>query len=278
MKTLYFALIAAWFAATSVSAEPKAQYGGYPMPSTMTMDSVQVVLQAFHDYVNSLEMINVEAGDELQQAIAAIPIEGGTPITPAQEADLRTWLYDLLVAFSVSSSDSLAAAFYLREGVNNPEAIEKLKNQLASEGLLKGETPFDILKAGHRRLLDTNGYDYYFGKVSFFNSVFEVSERQAAYSPYFTSLRESGMLPPTSTSGNSSKMKSEVQEHLQAGKPQTFVEVMFIVEEPEEFAALEGVIRTPFFFRMAWDPDKAIWRHVEIVYCIGTPYFLFSSI
>ena len=278
MKTLYFALIAAWFAASSVSAEPKAQYGGYSMHPSMPMDSLQVILQAFHDYVNSLEMINVEAGDELQQAIAAIPIKGGTPITPAQEADLRTWLYDFLVAFSVSSSDSLAAAFYLREGINNPEAIEKLKNQLASKGLLKGETPFDILKAGHRQHLDTNEYDYYFGKVSFFDSAFEVSERKTEPSPYIGSLMERGMIPPGAVSGNSPKMKSEVQEHLQAGKPQTFVEVMFIVEEPEEFAPFEGVARTPFFFRMAWDPDKAMWRHVEIVYCIGTPYFLFSSI
>lgn len=244
MKTLYFALIAVWFAATSVSAEPKAQYGGYFINHP---DSFLVVQQAFLDYVNSLEMMNVEAGDELQQAIAAIPIEGDTPITPAQEADLRTWFYDLLVAFSVSSSNSLAAAFYLREGVNNPEKIENLKNQLASKGLLKGETPFDILKAGHRRLFDTNGYDYYFGKVSFFDSAFEVFEMQAKYSPYSESLRASGMLPPIGASGNFSKMKGEVQEHLQAGKPQTFVEVMFIVEEPEEFASFEGVARTPLY-------------------------------
>ena len=278
MKTLYFALIAAWFAASSAAAEPKAQYGGYSMHPSMTMDSVQVILQAFHDYVNSLEMINVEAGAELQQAIAAIPVKGDTAITPAQEADLHAWLYDFLVAFSVSSSDSLAAAFYLREGVNNPEGIEKLKNQLASEGLLKGETPFDILKAGHRQLLDKNEYDYYFGKVSFFARAFEVSERQAEYSSYIESLIGSGMIPPAAVSSNPSKMKSEVQERLQAGKPQTFVEVMFIGEGPEEFASFEGVARTPFFFRMAWDPDKAMWRHVEIVYCLGTPYFLFSDL
>ncbi len=278
MKTLYFALIAAWFVAASVSAEPKARYGGYSMHPSMPLDSLQVVLQAFHDYVNSLEMINVEAGAELQQAIAAIPVKGDTPITPEQEADLHTWLYDFLVAFSVSSSDSLAAAFYLREGVNNPEAIEKLKDQLASKGLLKGETPLAILKAGHRQLIDNNGYDYYFGKISFFDSAFEVSEKQTENNSYFESLRVSGMLPPAAASSNFSKMKSEVQEHLQAGKPQTFVEVMFIVEEPEEFASLEGVARIPFFFRMAWDPDKAMWRHVEIVYCLGTPYFLFTYI
>ena len=214
----------------------------------------------------------------MQQVIAAIPVKGDTPITPAQEADLHTWLYDLLVAFSVSSSDSLAAAFYLREGVNNPEAIEQLKNQLASKDLLKGETPFDILKAGHRQLLDEREYDYYFGKVSFFDSAFEVSERKTEPSPYMGFLMERGMIPPAAVSSRSSKMKSEVQEHLQAGKPQTFVEVMFIVEEPEEFAPFEGAARTPFFFRMAWDPDKAMWRHVEIVYCLGTSYFLFSSI
>ena len=274
MKTLYFALIATWFASTSVPAEPKTQYGGY----SIHPDSIQASLQAFHDYVNSLEMINVEAGDELQQAIAGIPVKGDTPITPEQEADLRAWLYDFLVAFSVSGSDSLAAAFYLREGVNNPEGIEKLKNKLASEGLLKGDTPFDILKAGHRRFLDANERDYYLGKVSFFDSAFEVSERQAEYSSYFQSLAGRGMFPPRAGSGTFAKMKSEVQEHLQAGKPQTFVEFMFIVEEPEEFAAFEGAAHIPFFLRMAWDPDKAMWRLVEIVYGIGMPYFLFSSI
>ena len=43
--------------------------------------------------------------------------EPGVPITPEQEADLRAWLYDFLVAFSVSGNDSLAATFYLRGGV-----------------------------------------------------------------------------------------------------------------------------------------------------------------
>ena len=274
MKTLYFALIAAWFASTSAPAEPKAQYGGY----SIHPDSIRASLQAFHDYVNSLEMLNVEAGDELQQAIVGIPVKGDTPITPAQEADLRAWLYDFLVAFSVSSSDSLAAAFYLREGVNNPEGIEKLKNQLASEGLLKGDTPFDILKAGHRQFLDANERDYYLGKVSFLDSAFEVSERQAEYSEYIMSLMRRGMIPPGAISSTFAKMKSEVHEHLQAGKPQTSVEFMFIVEEPEEFAAFEGAAHIPFFLRMAWDPDKAMWRLVEIVYGIGMPYFLFSSI
>lgn len=273
MKTLYFALIAAWFAASSVSAEPKGHFGGY----SMHPDSLQASHQSFLDYVNSLEMINVEVGDELQQAIAGIPVTGDTSITPAQEADLRAWLYDFLVAFSVSSSDSLAAAFYLREGVNNPEGMEKLKDQLTSEGLLKGDTPFDILKAGHRQLLDTHEYEYYLGKVSFFDSAFEVSELQAKYSDYFQSLMSRGMLPLGAYSGVEAKMKSEVHEHIQAGKPQTSVEFICIIEEPEEFASFEGVKRVPFFFRMAWDPDKAMWRLVELYYGFGVKYFLFSA-
>ena len=273
MKTLYFALIAAWFAASSVSAEPKGHFGGY----SMHPDSLQASHQSFLDYVNSLEMVNVEVGDELQQAIAGIPVTGDTPITPAQEADLRAWLYDFLVAFSVSSSDSLAAAFYLREGVNNPEGMEKLKGRLTNEGLLKGDTPFDILKAGHRQLLDMHEYEYYLGKVSFFDSAFEVSELQAKYSRYFESLMSRGMLPVGPYSGVEAKMKSEVHEHIQAGKPQTSVEFICIIEEPEEFASFEGVKRVPFFFRMAWDPDKAMWRLVELYYGFGVKYFLFSA-
>ena len=85
------------------------------------------------------------------------------------------------------------------------------------------------------------------------------------------------MIPPGSVYSNESKMKSEVQDHLQAGQPQTLAEVMLIVEEPEEVAALEGA-HIPFFFRMAWDPNKAMWRHVEVVYCRGTSYFLFPYI
>ena len=45
-------------------------------------------------------MIEIEAGPELQKAIEAIPVEAGVSITPEQEAGLRDWLYDFLVAFS----------------------------------------------------------------------------------------------------------------------------------------------------------------------------------
>ena len=63
-----FALIAAWFAVSSTAvAEPKSQYGDF----SAAADSHQ----AYLDYINGLEMIQVEAGAELQQAIEAIPVD-----------------------------------------------------------------------------------------------------------------------------------------------------------------------------------------------------------
>ncbi len=85
------------------------------------------------DYLHGLEMIKVEAGPELLQAVETISVESSIPITPEQEADLRGWLYDFLVAFSVSGSDSLAAEFYLREGVNDPEAIQRMKDDFINQ-------------------------------------------------------------------------------------------------------------------------------------------------
>ena len=253
--------------AQTLPAEPKPQYGGFSPDADGR--------QAYLDYINNLEMIEVEAGPQLQSAVEAIPVEPGIPITPDQEADLREWLYDFLVAFSSSGSDSLAAAFYLREGVNNSDRVEELKKRLESKGLLKGDTPWAIFQAGHREMRNRNERDYYLGKVSFFDSAFEVFELQAEYNTYLISLMIRGMLPNTNVSGPTPKMKSEVEERLQTGEQWVFVDVMFIVEEPEEFADFEEPGRTAFFFRLAWDLEKAMWRHVE-VYCIGPPYFLFD--
>ena len=73
------------------------------------------------------------------------------------------------------------------------------------------------------------------------------------------------------------KMREEVEERLQEGTPLVFVDVMFIVEEPEQFSTFEVPGRTPSFFRLAWDPEKAIWRHVEIYFSQGVPQdFLFN--
>ena len=207
IRTLYFALIAAWFAISSAAtAEPKSQYGGFSADDDGH--------QAYLDYINGLEMIQVEAGAELQQAVEAIPVEPGIPITPEQEADLRAWLYDFLVAFSVSGNDSLAATFYLRGGVDNPDKIQQIKELLertpspeetaelnAKLKMLKeagidisslipepipdaGDTPLAILKTQHRQNLDMKGRDYFFGNISFFDSKYSVFELQGEYEHY----------------------------------------------------------------------------------------------
>ena len=62
----------------------------------------------------------------MRAAVEAIPFKGSIPTTSEQEADLRGCLYDFLVAFSVSGSDSLPGAeFYLREGVETQQRYSR---------------------------------------------------------------------------------------------------------------------------------------------------------
>jgi hypothetical protein len=286
IRTLYFAPVAAWFAISSAAAaEPKSQYGGF---SSDTEGQ-----QAYHDYIHSLEMIPVEAVTELQQASKAIPVESNIAITPEQEANLRAWLYDFLVAFSASGSDSLAAAFYLREGVDNPDKIQRIKEQLesgpsaeemamakAQQKMLKeagiemsipipepipnaGDTPLDILKTQHRLNLDMKGCDYCFDKVSFFDSKYRVSEFQGVYGNYADHLKTRGLLPVH----YKASYPLGIKEHEKALQGQwVAAQFMFIAEEPEECADFEkGPMRYPFFVRLVWSPEKAMWRLAEIV-------------
>ena len=259
IRTLYLALVAIYLGVSSVAAELKRQYGGFsPHP-----DSLQVNI----DYLHSLEMMKVKAGPELQQAVATISVEPGVPITPEQEADLRTWLYDFLVAFSVSGSDSLAAQFYLREGVNNPDALEKIKKDLERRGLLKGDTPLALFQAKHRATLDNKDYEYRFGNVSFLHSVFKVFEMQGTYESYLAYARAHGMVVAGPVYGNEPKLREDIEAALQAGEQWVFTDIMFITEEPEESAGwFAAQIRTPLFFRLAWDPERATWRFVEAFY------------
>ncbi len=203
IRTLYLALIAVYFAVSSIAAEPKRQYG----PFSAHPDSLQVNI----DYLRSLEMTKVKTGSDLQQAVKAIPIAASVPITPEQEANLYAWLYDLLIAFSVSGSDSLAAAFYLREGVNNPDGIQKIKKDLESRGLLKGNTPFDLFQTKHRATLDDKGYEYRFGSVSFLHSVFKVFEMQGTYESYLDYARSHGMIVAGSVYGNEPQWKEDIE-------------------------------------------------------------------
>jgi len=270
MKPLaIFALIAAWFAVASVAmAEPTSQYGDF----SSHPDSLQV----FYDYIHGQETIKVEAGDELRQAIEAIPVDLSAPIDLNQEAGLRDWLYDFLVAFSSSGSDSLAAAFYLREGVNNPNRVKRLKKNLERRGEPIGDTPFAIFATAHREILGLTKRDYFFENVSFFDSVFKVFEMQEEYDSYAFYLQTHGMIP-RGTLKFHLKMQDEVEEALQAGEPLVFADIMFIVEEPAGVSDWSWQGRTPSFFRLVWDPERAMWRHVEVYFSRGVPQdFLFN--
>ena len=281
MKTLYFALIAAWFAQSAcieregvsslTAMPPKSQYGGF----SSHPDSLQI----FYDYIHGQEMMKVEAGAELRQAIEAIPVDLGAPIDLAQEAALRDWLYDFLVVFSTSGSDSLAAAFYLREGTNNnPDGLEFLKEYLASRDLPTSDTPFAMFAAGHRAILGITKRDYFFENVSFFDSAFKVFEMQEAYDSYALYLKAHGMVP-RGTLNFHPKLYDEVEEALQAGESLIFADIMFIVEEPAGVSDWPWQGRTPSFCRLVWDPERAMWRHVEVCFSGGVPQnFLFNLI
>ena len=270
---VYVPLIAIWFAVFSAAAvEPKSQYGGF----SSHPDSLQI----FNDYIHGQEMTKVEAGAELRQAIEAIPINLEAPIDLKQEADLRTWLYDFLVAFSASGSDSLAAAFYLREGTNNPEAIKELKKQLENEGFptASDSTPLAIFTASHRYILDAAKREYFFESISFFDSVFKVFEMQEAYDIYEFYLKTHGMIPK-GTSSYRLKLQREVEKALQIGESLVFADIMFVVEEPAGVSSWSWQGRTPSFFRLVWDPERAMWRHVEVHFSSGVPQaFLFNLI
>ena len=265
IRTLYFALIVV---ASTAAAKPASQYGGF----SSHPDSLQV----FYDYIHGQDIMKVEAGDELRQAVEAIPVDLSAPIDLKQEAGLRDWLYDLLVAFSSSGSDSLAAAFYLREGINNPDRIQTLKEKLASRDIPTGDTPFDLFAVGHRTLLGITKRDYFFENVSFFDSAFKVFEMQGAYDSYALYLRTHGMVPRGTLTFHL-KLQDEVEKALQAGERLVFTDIMFIVEEPAGFSRWSWQGRTPFFFRLVWDPERAMWRHVEVYFSRGVPQsFLFD--
>ena len=183
IRILCVALIAVYGGVSSVAAvETKYPDGGFEP----RLDKLQGLL----DYIHTVEKIKVKAGPKLWQAIEAIPVATGIPITPAQEADLRDWLYDFLVAFSVSGNDSLAAEFYLREGVNNPRALKNMKETLERWGISKDDTPFAIFQTMHRAVLDDQGYDYRFGNAFFRHSTFKVFAMEGHYERYHSYPRD----------------------------------------------------------------------------------------
>ncbi len=296
-RTLYVPLIAIWFAQSAGIAQEGVASSAVEPPWLAHRQQAQLeATQAYDDYIHSLEMINISAGAELQQAIEAIPIETGVPITPEQETDLHDWLYDFLAAFSASGNDSLAAAFYLREGTTNPEGIQKIKKQFESTNSVPaklmsmlgmnipkppanvGDTPFDIFKAGHRFSLDMRGRDYFFGKAFFADSAYRVFEMQGTYESYRDYAKIHGLLPMGGLTWWFPKLNSEIKEGLQAGEQWVLADVMFSTEEPEEFADFEGPVRYLFFLRLGWSPERGMWRLVEMFVPNNAPVmFLFGA-
>ena len=259
IRILCVALLAV---SSAVAVETKYPHGGF----APRLDKLQSLLA----YIHTAEKIEVKAGPALWQAVEAIPIATGVPITPAQEADLRNWLYDFLVAFSASGNDSLAAQFYLREGINNPTALKHIKETLASWGIPQDDTPFDLLQAMHRAVLDAQGYEYRFGHAFFRHSTFKVFEMQGRYEPYRAYLRN--------VVKARFKLQQEVEAALRAGEKRVFTDIAFVAAEPAEGAGSEGPVCTPFFCRLVWDSERAMWRFVEVFYTSKRPNpFLFSA-
>ncbi len=279
VRILYVVLIAVYGGVSSAAAvETKYPHGVFEP----RLDKLQGLLA----HIRTVEKIKVKAGPKLWRAVTAIPIATGIPIIPEQEADLRDWLYDFLVAFSVSGNDSLAAQFYLREGVNNPRALKNMKETLEKWGISKGDTPFAIFQTMHRTVLDDQGYDYRFGNAFFRHSTFKVFEMQGHYESYQSYPRnavkqghyESQSYPRDVVKARF-KLQKEVDGALRAGEKRVFTDIAFVTEEPAEFAGSEGPICTPFFCRLVWDPERSMWRFVEVVYNSKQPNsFLFSAI
>ena len=260
IRILSLALIAV---SSATAVETKYPSGGF----APRLDKLEGLLE----YIHTAKKIEVKTGPKLWQAIEAIPIATGVPITPEQQADLRDWLYDFLVAFSASGNDSIAAKFYLREGVNNPRALKNMQETLESWGLPKGDTPFDLFQAMHRAVLDDQGYDYRFGNAFFRHSTFKVFEMQGHYERY--------QAYPRDIVKARFKLQKEVEAALRAGEKRVFTDIAFVTEEPAEFAGSEGPICTPFFCRLVWDPERTMWRFVEVFYTSKLPNpFLFSAI
>ena len=127
-----------------------------------------------------------------------------------------------------------------------------------------GDTPLAILKTQHRQLLYMKGLDYFFGNISFFDSKYSVFELQGEYERYVDYIKTHGLLPMGHM--GSFPMGNEIEEALQAGEKWVAAQFMFIFAEPEEAADFEkGPMRYPFFVRLVWSPEKAMWCLAETV-------------
>ncbi len=307
MKTLMLFCGMLIVSLSSVASPSQARAGGY---GGFTQENIQ----EFKDYINGLDMIKVQAGEELDQAIDAIPIDLETAIDLGQERGLRDWLRQYLIAFSESGNDSLAAAFYLRAGFNkeryiaqnmgwvdfarenaqNPsvilkgpdgttlnseEEIEKAMKKFIDDVRAKAETAsqegaLPLFRSMYKNTL-INHEEYFIENVSFHDSSFRVFELKKGVPTFLSLASDRGMLPmghkhyPTELNG-------ELPALLEAGNKIICVDVLFIVEEPLTFTPDRVPKRTSSFFRLMWDQDKKLWRHLEAFYSpgeVGGAYF-----
>ena len=119
--------------------------------------------------------------------------------------------------------------------------------------------------------LDEQGCEYRFGHAFLRHSTFEGFEMQGRYEHY-RSHRQSVVK-------SKFKLQREVEAALRAGEKRVFTDIAFVAEEPAEFAGAAGPVCTPFFCRLVWDPERAMWRFVEVFYASKRPNpFLFSAI
>ncbi len=306
MKTLMIFCSALIIGLSSVSSPSQAREGGY---GGFTQENIQ----EFNDYINGLEMLKVQEGEELNQAIDAIPINLKTAIGLEQERGLRDWLRQYLIAFSESGNDSLAAVFYLREGFNkkryidqsmgwadfargnaqNPsitirgpdgtiltseEEIEKVVKKFIDDVRARAETAsqegaLPLFRSMYKNALSNHG-EYIIENVSFHDSSFRVFELGKEEPTFLRLASEQGMLP-IGHRHYSTELNSKLPALLEVEKKIICADILFIVEKSLEFTSDPIPKRTSSFFRLMWDQDKKLWRHLEVFYSpgVGETYF-----
>lgn len=295
MKTRMLLCSALIIGLSSISSPSQAREGGY---GGFTYENIQ----EFYDYINGQEMIKVQEGEELERAIDAIPINLETAIDLEQERSLRDWLRQYLIAFSKSGNDSLVAVFYLRGGFNEEQyknitiawaeaaqqyaqssnvvlrndsgsvmAAEEIENLVEetkadAEKVLMEQTPMSIFRSDHRKILGFLNKKYFIENVSFHDSEFRVFELNKGDQTFFSLAKERGMLPK-GFERYPSTLEDQLPILLETEERIICVDIMFIAEEPSEYASNPTTPgRTPSFFRLMWDRNKKLWHHLEVFY------------
>ena len=268
MKTLMLFCSALIIGLSSIFSPSQAREGGY---GGFTQEN----MQEFNGYINGLEMLKVQEGEELNQAIDAIPINLEAAIGLDQERGLRDWLRQYLIAFSESGNDSLAAVFYLRAGFNkeryiaqslkwinlvqenarNPSVIiqrpdgtrltkeeiekssqKKIDNVKArAEAALK-EGALPLFRSMHKEALRNQNKEYFIENVSFQDSGFRVFELGQETPTFLRLASDQGMLPRGYTSYEIG-LSDKLPALLEAREKIICADILFIVEEllPLEF-------------------------------------------